>query len=985
MLRPGPVLPKGASVGVRVLFVEDSQDDVELQLRRLREAGLEPQWDRVQTEDALRAALADEAWEIALVDYNIPGFSGLEALRLIAELSPDLPAITVSGSIDEDTAVATMSAGAVEYVLKDNLTRLAPAVRRAIDAAVLRRAHRHSAEAARLALFAVDHASQAILTIAEDGTIVYVNDAACRVAEAEREVVIGSKLWEVVGWVTSEEWSRGWAHVLADGVREVRIDRARRSGERLVMDVTMNYLEGADLIIAYGRDVTGHVVAEERARESDALYRRIVDMAAEGIWVFDAANRVVFANPQMAHMLGYEAEEMLGRPDRDFTYDDDAALLEARRQARMRLEPGRYDARFRARDGSPVWLAVNSVADSDASGTYAGAFTVCSDITERKRADDALRAERANLAAIFEASPVAMLVFDERLNVVRVNRAALALARGDVGDLLDHEPGSTVQCGEALGCAHCGDDPRGCGDTPDCPLCPLRNGIEAVLCGGTSLRGVELALQLRRDGEDETVWLRMGAEPLALSGAPHITVALDDITQAKQAESALRESEERFKRFAERIPGFVSIKDAEHRYLYLSRLFDRDDLEASDDLWQGKRPGELWSAEDAGHIDAVAGRALAGDVVDEVVTWKHGAEERHFHALHFPIPCEGGPPLVGGLTLDVTEQVQAEAALRESEERFEQFAEHFPGYFFMHDADLRYVFVNRREEQDGDLRRGEWLGRAPSDLWEGDEIAVGDERLRRARDGEVVDVVQPWSRSGRQEYLHSIYFPIPRGNAAPLIGGLSLDVTDQVEAEEEVRRSAEQLRRTLEGAVLAMSQVVETRDPYTAGHERRVSELATAIGREMGLGADALEGLRLAALIHDIGKISVPAEILAKPGRLSEVEFNLIKQHVQAGYDILAPIDFGRPVAEIVLQHHERLDGSGYPRGLSGEEFLQEARILSVADVVEAMSSHRPYRPAMGMHAALEEVREGAGSRYDGEVAAACIEVVEGQGFEFVS
>ena len=141
-----------------------------------------------------------------------------------------------------------------------------------------------------------------------------------------------------------------------------------------------------------------------------------------------------------------------------------------------------------------------------------------------------------------------------------------------------------------------------------------------------------------------------------------------------------------------------------------------------------------------------------------------------------------------------------------------------------------------------------------------------------------------------------------------------IDVTDQVQAQEEVRRQAEQLRRTVEGAVLAMSQVVETRDPYTAGHERRVAELATAIGRELGLGDAELDGLRLGSLIHDIGKIAVPAEILAKPGRLSTVEFNLIKQHAQSGYEILSVIDFGRPVAEMVLQHHERLDGSGYPQ-----------------------------------------------------------------------
>ena len=183
--------------------------------------------------------------------------------------------------------------------------------------------------------------------------------------------------------------------------------------------------------------------------------------------------------------------------------------------------------------------------------------------------------------------------------------------------------------------------------------------------------------------------------------------------------------------------------------------------------------------------------------------------------------------------------------------------------------------------------------------------------------------------------------------------------------------------------MLAMSQVVETRDPYTAGHERRVAELATAIGQEMGVDGAELDGLRLGSLIHDIGKISVPAEILAKPGRLSPVEFNLIKQHAQAGYEILSVIDFGRPVAEMVLQHHERLDGSGYPNGLSAGDLLLETRILAVADVVEAMSSHRPYRAALGTEAALAEIRDGAGTRYDADVAAACARVMTEQGFAF--
>ncbi|HEY5388639.1 MAG TPA: HD-GYP domain-containing protein [Thermoleophilia bacterium] len=197
-----------------------------------------------------------------------------------------------------------------------------------------------------------------------------------------------------------------------------------------------------------------------------------------------------------------------------------------------------------------------------------------------------------------------------------------------------------------------------------------------------------------------------------------------------------------------------------------------------------------------------------------------------------------------------------------------------------------------------------------------------------------------------------------------------------------MRRQAEQLRRTVEGAVLAMSHVVETRDPYTAGHERRVSELATALAAQMGMEGAQLDGLRLAGLIHDIGKVAVPAEILAKPGRLSAVEFNLIKQHPESGFEILAAIDFGRPVAEMVLQHHERLDGSGYPRALSGEDVLLEARILAVADVVEAMCSHRPYRAALGIEAALDEVRSGAGTRYEAAAVEAC-EKVFAEGFAF--
>jgi putative nucleotidyltransferase with HDIG domain len=279
----------------------------------------------------------------------------------------------------------------------------------------------------------------------------------------------------------------------------------------------------------------------------------------------------------------------------------------------------------------------------------------------------------------------------------------------------------------------------------------------------------------------------------------------------------------------------------------------------------------------------------------------------------------------------------------------------------------------------------EWLGKTPTELWPSEDADVQERALESALRGGVVDILEEWHGPRAVEHLHSLYFPIQREGRAPMAGSVSIDVSPLIEAQAEARQTAERLRQTLDGTVLAMSHVVETRDPYTAGHERRVAELVVAIGAEMGLSGEDLEGVRVAALIHDIGKIAVPAEILTRPGRLSKDEFRLIMQHPEAGHDIVAGIDFGRPVAEMILQHHERLDGSGYPAGLSGDEIMPAARILAAADVVEAMASHRPYRPSMGVPAALDEIRSGAGTRYDADVSAACLAVFEQRGFAFTT
>lgn len=201
-------------------------------------------------------------------------------------------------------------------------------------------------------------------------------------------------------------------------------------------------------------------------------------------------------------------------------------------------------------------------------------------------------------------------------------------------------------------------------------------------------------------------------------------------------------------------------------------------------------------------------------------------------------------------------------------------------------------------------------------------------------------------------------------------------------AAEGLRRMVSKLQGVLDQTVQALASITEIKDPYTAGHQQRVADLARAIAREFGLPKDMVEGIHVAGTLHDIGKIAIPAEILTKPSKLLEIEFGLVKTHSQVGYQILERIDFPWPVAEAVRQHHERIDGSGYPRGLRRDQIIPQARILAVADVVEAMASHRPYRPAHGIDSALAEIMRGRGGVYDPEVADACIALFKERGYE---
>lgn len=259
-----------------------------------------------------------------------------------------------------------------------------------------------------------------------------------------------------------------------------------------------------------------------------------------------------------------------------------------------------------------------------------------------------------------------------------------------------------------------------------------------------------------------------------------------------------------------------------------------------------------------------------------------------------------------------------------------------------------------------------------------DGLQMAEQIKASARDVPIIVIT---AYSDRDYLIRAIELGVNRYVTKPIDPDLLVEaIYRAVEVrfkQQEVDRANRRVRDTLEQTVMAMARAIELRDPYTDGHQKRVALLAAAIAEDMGLPPERVDGIRLGALVHDVGKIQVPTEILSKPGALRDVERNIVRLHAKAGEELLGGIDFPWPIAQMVLHHHERLDGSGYPDGLEGDELTLETKIIAVADVAEAMSSHRPYRPALGVTAAIEELRRGSGRIYDSSVVDSCIRVLE--------
>ena len=475
----------------------------------------------------------------------------------------------------------------------------------------------------------------------------------------------------------------------------------------------------------------------------------------------------------------------------------------------------------------------------------------------KEEAERENREHQEELEAIYQNSPLMMILLDKARRVRKINGFAVE----SLGRFSEKLIGRRI--GEVLRCLHALDDPKGCGFGSFCGQCTIRRTVEDAFETGHNHQNIEADLTFSINGKEVESTFLFSTTKLAIGKQPMVLVSILDITERKQMEEAIRLSEERYRTVIEEIDeGYYEV-DLTGNFTFVNDSMTRQ-LQYSKEELIGMNFRSYIPQEETDGVYKIFNRSYR---TGEIIKWYPVTNIRKDGTPHF----------------------------------FE------------------------------------------------DSISC-----RRDKEGRVIG-----------------------------FRGISRDITERKQTEDRLNQTLENLRKAMGGIIQVISATVETRDPYTSGHQKRVADLARAIAGEMGLAEDQRDGLRMAGTIHDLGKVSIPAEILSKPTSLTDLEYRLIQTHSQTGFDILKGIEFPWPIADIVLQHHERMNGSGYPRGLKREDISPEARILMVADVVEAMASYRPYRPALGIDKALKEISQNKGILYDPEVVDVCLRLFREKGFSF--
>jgi PAS domain S-box-containing protein len=726
----------------------------------------------------------------------------------------------------------------------------------------------------------------------------------------------------------------------------------------------------------------------------------------------DKLGTITYASPSTKRFLGYRPDELIGKRTLDLIVSDDKPRALADFGMALQTKEVALPNVFRIRHKDGTERILEGIGKNLLDDPIVAGFVMnVRDITERKRIEEEgfILAEigrvigsTLDIDELYErmAAEIGKLIlFDSlRVNLLNAQQDTLNVAYVSGLDILGRKVGESYPLrGTVLeevirtkrGMIVQSENVEELINKFPSLIVSIRAGIRSImsvpliahneLIGSLVIRSKKPAAYTE---QDLSLAERIGAH---IAGPIVNAQLFNDI---KKTEGSLRESEERFRSYLEYAPDGVYMSDVKGNFLYGNRKceeiigYRREELIGKNFLELNilsenslNKAAQLLQAN-------IEGKSTGPDEIELIS--KEGC----------PIPVEintsvvqlMGQGIVLAFVRDITDRKQAEGKLLESEGKYRNILESIEdGYFevdvagnltFFNDSVCRMVGntsaemmgINYRQYTDKENSR--ILYQAFNETFRTGEPSkgVGYEIIRK---------------DGAKLYAESSVSLIRNTSGQPIgFRGIMRNITERKHAEKQLQDTLESLRKAVGTTIRVLTSTVETRDPYTAGHQTRSADLARAIGTEMELPQEKIESIRIAGSIHDIGKLSIPAEILSKPTKLSEIEFSLIKEHARKGYEMLKDVESPWPLAEIVYQHHERMDGSGYPRNLKRGEILIEARILAVADVVEAMASHRPYRPGFGIDTALNEIEKNRGIFYDDDVADACLRLFREKGFQ---
>ena len=735
-------------------------------------------------------------------------------------------------------------------------------------------------------------------------------------------------------------------------------------------------------MISIARDMTGRKLAEDALRETQDLLNEVGGIAKIGGWKMDLINHKATWTQGTYDIVEIAPGEPVPGPDEHVQYylpEYRPVVAEAMRALIEDGKPLDFEAPLRTARGNLKWCRAMGRTVSR-GGKVVEVYGTFQDITSRRQADDKLRQSEEKYRLLLDNAGEAIFVVQEGI-MKFVNPATVRIS-GHPGEALVSKPFTDFIHPEdrEMVFEHYAKRIRG----EDVP----QSYVFRIMAQDGSVKWVEIHAAL-------IVW----------EGEAATLNFLIDITSRRQAEEALKKNEEIYRLVVDNMADVITVVDHNLRLTYVSpsvfrlRGYTAEEV-MRQTIEQVMTPESMkitvrdfeeemkYHASDAADPGRIRTVELEEYKKDGSTVWL----ENHLSSFR---DNQNKPMGMIILSHDITDRRKAEKALKESENKYRLLADNVDDVIFVLDINLNYTYASPSVKTLTGYEPEEFLNLRFSETVTPASLDMAASTLFRIMEMEksgIRDIGKPRMfelemkrKDGSAVWTELKTSFIRDENKLPVgIITVSRDITERKRTDEKLQQTLESLRKAVGTTIQVLVAALEARDPYTAGHQLRVADLARAIATRMGLPQDKIEGIRMAGSIHDIGKLSIPAEILVKPTKLSNNEFSLIKEHSQSGYDMLKDVESPWPLAQIVYQHHERMNGTGYPRKLKGDEILIEARIMAVADVVEAMASHRPYRPGLGIAAALEEIEKNKGILYDNSVAEACLKLFRENSYQLI-